>query len=115
MLGQAGRKARVAAQQSKPAAKKCRDRQFGSSGTTSGLTSSLAFALVQGIELSNPQAYAYQLRSGVQSTYLMIAGKSALVLLIKYLTSYNSYRITFSFYYLSFSYVSPFKNETIIV
>ncbi|CAL1368477.1 unnamed protein product [Linum trigynum] len=53
MLGQAGRKARVAARQSKPAAKKCRDRQFGSSGTTPGLTSSLAFALVQGIELSN--------------------------------------------------------------
>ncbi|CAI0399472.1 unnamed protein product [Linum tenue] len=54
MLGQAGgRKDGVAARQSKPAAKKCRDRQFGSSGTTSGLTSSLAFALVQGIELSN--------------------------------------------------------------
>ncbi|CAL1399459.1 unnamed protein product [Linum trigynum] len=53
MLGQAGRKARVAARQSKPVAKKCRDSQFGSSGTTSGLTSSLAFTLVQGIELSN--------------------------------------------------------------
>lgn len=78
MLGQAGSgKLRVSAAQSKLAskvAKKFKERQYGSSGATSGLTSSLAFTPVQGIELSNPQAYANQLGSGTQSTYFSETG-----------------------------------------
>ncbi|CAL1357157.1 unnamed protein product [Linum trigynum] len=78
MLGQAGSgKLRVAAGQSKLAAKvakKFKERQFGSGGATSGLTSSLAFTPVQGIELSNPQAHAHQLGSGIQSTYFSETG-----------------------------------------
>ncbi|KAF9669112.1 hypothetical protein SADUNF_Sadunf14G0074000 [Salix dunnii] len=47
-----------------------KEKRYGSSGgATSGLTSSLAFTPVQGIELSNPQAHAHQLGSGTQSTY----------------------------------------------
>ncbi|KAJ6343938.1 hypothetical protein OIU76_005640 [Salix suchowensis] len=74
MLGQAGNgKLRVSIGQSKLAAKvakKFKEKRYGSSGgTTSGLTSSLAFTPVQGIELSNPQAHAHQLGSGTQSTY----------------------------------------------
>ncbi|KAK7259364.1 hypothetical protein RIF29_24971 [Crotalaria pallida] len=65
MLGQTGSgKLRVSACQSKLAAKvakKFKEKHYGSSGATSGLTSSLAFTPVQGIELSNPQAYAHQL------------------------------------------------------
>ncbi|CAI0438419.1 unnamed protein product [Linum tenue] len=78
MLGQAGSgKLRVAAGQSKLAAKvakKFKVRQFGRGGATSGLTSSLAFTPVQGIELSNPQARAHQLGSGIQSTYFSETG-----------------------------------------
>lgn len=79
MLGQAGSgKLRVSAGPSKLAArvaKKFKERNYGSSGgATSGLTSSLAFTPVQGIELSNPQAHAHQLGSGTQSTYFSETG-----------------------------------------
>uniref|UniRef100_A0A803LJ69 Nop domain-containing protein n=1 Tax=Chenopodium quinoa TaxID=63459 RepID=A0A803LJ69_CHEQI len=64
MLGQAGSgKLRMSAGPSKLAAKvakKFKEKRYGSSGVTSGLTSSLAFTPVQGIELSNPQAHAHQ-------------------------------------------------------
>ncbi|XP_022966885.1 U4/U6 small nuclear ribonucleoprotein Prp31 homolog [Cucurbita maxima] len=78
MLGQAGSgKLRVSAAQSKLAAKvvkKFKEKRYGSSGATSGLTSSLAFTPVQGIELSNPQAHMNQLGSGTQSTYFSETG-----------------------------------------
>ncbi|XP_031402145.1 U4/U6 small nuclear ribonucleoprotein Prp31 homolog isoform X1 [Punica granatum] len=78
MLGQAGSgKLRVSMAQSKLAAKvakKFKERNYGSSGATSGLTSSLAFTPVQGIELTNPQAHANQLGSGTQSTYFSETG-----------------------------------------
>lgn len=78
MLGQAGNgKLRVSVGQSKLAAKvakKFKEKNYGSSGATSGLTSSLAFTPVQGIELSNPQALANQLASGTQSTYFSETG-----------------------------------------
>ncbi|CAN0892910.1 U4/U6 small nuclear ribonucleoprotein Prp31 homolog [Linum grandiflorum] len=79
MLGQAGSgKLRVAASQSKLAAKvakKFKEKHYGSSGATSGLTSSLAFTPVQGIELSNPQAHAHQSGGGgTQSTYFSETG-----------------------------------------
>ncbi|WOL19871.1 U4/U6 small nuclear ribonucleoprotein Prp31 [Canna indica] len=78
MLGQAGSgKLRVAVGQSKlvaKAAKRFKEKQYGSSGATSGLTSSLAFTPVQGIELSNPQAHGNQLGSGTQSTYFSETG-----------------------------------------
>ncbi|KAJ3694796.1 hypothetical protein LUZ60_000173 [Juncus effusus] len=79
MLGQAGNgKLRVAVGQSKLAAKvtkKFKEKNYGSSGATSGLTSSLAFTPVQGIELSNPQAaQANLLGSGTQSTYFSETG-----------------------------------------
>ncbi|KAK1352963.1 Pre-mRNA processing ribonucleoprotein binding region-containing protein [Heracleum sosnowskyi] len=77
MLGQAGSgKLRVSVGQNKLAAKvakKFKERSFGS-GATSGLTSSLAFTAVQGIELSNPQALANQVSSGTQSTYFCETG-----------------------------------------
>ncbi|CAA0814146.1 pre-mRNA processing ribonucleoprotein binding region-containing protein [Striga hermonthica] len=75
MLGQAGNgKLRVSVGQSRLAAKvakKYKDRNYGISGATSGLTSSLAFTPVQGIELSNPQAN--QLGGGT-STYFSETG-----------------------------------------
>ncbi|GMH20715.1 hypothetical protein Nepgr_022556 [Nepenthes gracilis] len=78
MLGQAGSgKLRISAAQSKLAvkvAKKFKEKQYGSSGATSGLTSSLAFTPVQGIELTNPQAHAHQLGTGTQSTYFSETG-----------------------------------------
>ncbi|KAL2642400.1 hypothetical protein R1flu_009987 [Riccia fluitans] len=78
MLGQAGSgKLRVSIGQSKLAAKvakKFKEKNYGSSGATSGLTSSLAFTPVQGIELSNPQAQAALLGSGTQSTYFSETG-----------------------------------------
>lgn len=78
MLGQAGSgKLRVSVVQSKlaaKAAKKFKEKQYGSSGATSGLTSSLAFTPVQGIELSNPQAHGNALGSGTQSTYFSEVG-----------------------------------------
>ncbi|KAK7395712.1 hypothetical protein VNO78_16279 [Psophocarpus tetragonolobus] len=78
MLGQAGSgKLRVSVGQSKLAAKvakRFKEKNYGSSGATSGLTSSLAFTPVQGIELTNPQAHAHQLGSGTQSTYFSETG-----------------------------------------
>ncbi|KAF3331489.1 pre-mRNA processing ribonucleoprotein binding region-containing protein isoform X2 [Carex rostrata] len=79
MLGQAGSgKLRISAAQSKlkpKATKKFKERSFGSSGATSGLTSSLAFTPVQGIELTNPQAHGSSLLgSGTQSTYFSETG-----------------------------------------
>lgn len=78
MLGQAGSgRLRVSVGQSKlaaKAAKKIKEKNYGSSGATSGLTSSLAFTPVQGIELTNPQAHANQLGSGTQSTYFSETG-----------------------------------------
>ncbi|XP_050908270.1 DNA-directed RNA polymerase I subunit 2 [Lathyrus oleraceus] len=78
MLGQAGSgKLRVSAGQSKLAAKvakKFKEKDYGSSGATSGLTSSLAFTPVNGIELTNPQAHAHQLGNGTQSTYFSETG-----------------------------------------
>eukprot|EP00249_Psilotum_nudum_P017496 c26351_g1_i3 orf=582-2063(-) len=80
MLGQAGSgKLRVSVGQSRlaaKAAKKFKEKHCGSSGATSGLTSSLAFTPVQGIELSNPQAHAHaaSLGSGTQSTYFSETG-----------------------------------------
>ncbi|KAJ4816694.1 U4/U6 small nuclear ribonucleoprotein Prp31 [Rhynchospora pubera] len=74
MLGQAGSgKLRISVAQSKlkpKATKKFKEKSYGSSGATSGLTSSLAFTPVQGIELTNPQALGSSLLgSGTQSTY----------------------------------------------
>ncbi|CAA6670634.1 unnamed protein product [Spirodela intermedia] len=78
MLGQAGSgKLRVSAAQSKlasKASKRFKEKLYGSSGATSGLTSSLAFTPVQGIELTNPQAHGSQLGSGTQSTYFSETG-----------------------------------------
>ncbi|XP_078443678.1 pre-mRNA processing ribonucleoprotein binding region-containing protein [Wolffia australiana] len=78
MLGQAGSgKLRVSAAQSKlavKASKRFKEKNYGSSGATSGLTSSLAFTPVQGIELTNPQAHGGQLGSGTQSTYFSETG-----------------------------------------
>ncbi|XP_050365612.1 U4/U6 small nuclear ribonucleoprotein Prp31 homolog isoform X1 [Argentina anserina] len=80
MLGQAGSgKLRVSMGQSKLAAKvakkfKVNNYGSGGGGATSGLTSSLAFTPVQGIELSNPQALGQQLGSGTQSTYFSETG-----------------------------------------
>ncbi|OAY65833.1 U4/U6 small nuclear ribonucleoprotein Prp31 homolog [Ananas comosus] len=78
MLGQAGSgKLRVSVAQNKLAAKvakKFKEKLYGSSGATSGLTSSLAFTPVQGIELTNPQAHGNLLGSGIQSTYFSETG-----------------------------------------
>ncbi|XP_072970539.1 U4/U6 small nuclear ribonucleoprotein Prp31 homolog [Typha angustifolia] len=78
MLGQAGSgKLRVSVAQNKLAAKvakKFKEKNYGSSGATSGLTSSLAFTPVQGIELTNPQAHGNLLGSGTQSTYFSETG-----------------------------------------
>ncbi|KAL3654078.1 U4/U6-U5 snRNP complex subunit prp31 [Castilleja foliolosa] len=76
MLGQAGNgKLRVSVGQSRLAAKvaknKFKGKSYGTGGTTSGLTSSLAFTPVQGIELSNPQGN--QLGGGT-STYFSETG-----------------------------------------
>lgn len=78
MLGQAGSgKLRVSVGQSKLAAKvakRFKEKNYGSSGATSGLTSSLAFTPVQGIELTNPQAHGAHLGGGTQSTYFSETG-----------------------------------------
>ncbi|KAK9278819.1 hypothetical protein L1049_028398 [Liquidambar formosana] len=55
-------------------AKKYKEKHYGSSAATSGLTSSLAFTPVQGIKLTNPQAHADQLGSGTHSTYFSETG-----------------------------------------
>ncbi|KAK6785550.1 hypothetical protein RDI58_019005 [Solanum bulbocastanum] len=74
MLGQAGSgKLRVSARQNKKIEKISKVKSYGSSGAaaTSGLmSSSFAFTPVQGIELSNPQAYS----DGTQSTYFSETG-----------------------------------------
>ncbi|ESQ29468.1 hypothetical protein EUTSA_v10023432mg [Eutrema salsugineum] len=78
MLGQAGsNRLRVSSVPSKlklnaKVAKKLKERQYSGGATTSGLTSSLAFTPVQGIELCNPQALG--LGSGTQSTYFSESG-----------------------------------------
>ncbi|GLJ26736.1 hypothetical protein SUGI_0520930 [Cryptomeria japonica] len=78
MLGQAGSgKLRVSVGQNKfsaKVAKRFKEKNYGSSGATSGLTSSLAFTPVQGIELTNPQAHGVYLGSGTQSTYFSETG-----------------------------------------
>ncbi|KAL8140114.1 hypothetical protein V2J09_006135 [Rumex salicifolius] len=78
MLGQAGSgKLRVSAGPSKLLVrvnKKLKGRNYGSSGATTGMATGLAFTPVQGIELSNPQACAHQLGSGIQSTYFSETG-----------------------------------------
>ncbi|KAM0062350.1 putative U4/U6 small nuclear ribonucleoprotein Prp31 [Helianthus debilis subsp. tardiflorus] len=53
---------------------KFKDKQYSSGGATSGLTSSLAFTLVQGNDLIDPQADANRLGSGTQSTYFSETG-----------------------------------------
>eukprot|EP00897_Mesotaenium_endlicherianum_P003999 jgi/Mesen1/3627/ME000020S03163 len=84
MLGQAGSgKLRMAQGQNKlaiKAAKKFKEKSYGSSGATSGLSSSLAFTPVQGIELSNPQPQVHgQLGGGTQSTYFSETGSFSFV------------------------------------
>ncbi|CAL9170132.1 unnamed protein product [Musa hybrid cultivar] len=86
MLGQAGSgKLRVSIGQSKlatKAAKRFKEKHFGSSGAASGLTSSDIYTrtmmqlqiLGLGIELTNPQAYGTQLGSGTQSIYFSETG-----------------------------------------
>ncbi|KAG0466451.1 hypothetical protein HPP92_018031 [Vanilla planifolia] len=54
--------------------KRFKEKSYGSSGATSGLTSSLAFTPVQGIELTNPQSHGNLLGSGTQSTYFSEVG-----------------------------------------
>ncbi|XP_019184716.1 PREDICTED: U4/U6 small nuclear ribonucleoprotein Prp31 homolog [Ipomoea nil] len=74
MLGQAGSgKLRVSVGQSKLGAKVA--KKFKKNyGSRSGLSSSLGFTPVQGIELWNPEAYVNQLGSGTQSTYFSETG-----------------------------------------
>ncbi|KAH0903564.1 hypothetical protein HID58_043067 [Brassica napus] len=79
MLGQAGsNRLRISTVPSKlkinpTIAKKLKERNYAGGATTSGLTSSLAFTPVQGIELCNPQQ-ALGLGSGTQSTYFSESG-----------------------------------------
>eukprot|EP01018_Ginkgo_biloba_P028569 Gb_41126 [translate_table: standard] len=49
-------------------AKRFKEKHYGSSSATSGLTSSLAFTPVQGIELTNLQAHGAYLGSGTQNS-----------------------------------------------
>lgn len=57
------------------AAKKFAPRMFGSTGATSGLSSSLAFTPIQGIELANPnQASADAMRDGTESYFSEYSG-----------------------------------------
>jgi U4/U6 small nuclear ribonucleoprotein PRP31 len=73
LLGQAGSgKLRVSTGQRKLAAnvaKRYKEKNYGSSGVRSGLTSSLAFTPVQGMELSNPLRQGNLLCSGTGRTY----------------------------------------------
>lgn len=56
-------------------AKKFNARMFGSSGATSGLSSSLAFTPIQGIELANPvEASTDAMRDGTESYFSEYAG-----------------------------------------
>ncbi|CAN6246238.1 unnamed protein product [Urochloa humidicola] len=75
LLGQAGsRKLRVSAGQSKLSTKiveRYRERNCASGGSRSGLTSSLAFTPIQGLELSNPFT---QGGSRTESTYFSDTG-----------------------------------------
>ncbi|CAE6229971.1 unnamed protein product [Arabidopsis arenosa] len=73
MLGQAGSNRLRVSSKLKLNAKVTKKRQNTGGATTSGLrTSSLAFTLVQGIELCNPQAIG--LGSGIQSSYFSESG-----------------------------------------
>ena len=80
-----GRLRAVAAQQrqklSAKSQKKFAARSFGSSGATSGLSSSLAFTPIQGIELANPNAAPvedHKVRGGTESYFSEYSGfKSA--------------------------------------
>ncbi|CAL9242775.1 unnamed protein product [Arabidopsis halleri] len=73
MLGQAGSNGLRVSSKLKLNAKVTKKRQNTGGATTSGLrTSSLAFTLVQGIELCNPQAIG--LGSGIQSSYFSESG-----------------------------------------
>ncbi|KAK9805552.1 hypothetical protein WJX72_004756 [[Myrmecia] bisecta] len=83
VLGKEGSgRLRVAAKQqqqklSAKAAKKFKQRSYGSSGATSGLSSSLAFTPVQGIELENPSARLGQeldKREGTESYFSEYSG-----------------------------------------
>jgi len=60
-IGIGGGKVRLSAQD-KGILKKKNIKQFGSSGATNGLSSSLAFTPVQGLELTNPEAQAQKVR-----------------------------------------------------
>ncbi|KAL6635065.1 hypothetical protein ACP70R_027736 [Stipagrostis hirtigluma subsp. patula] len=74
LLGLAGSgKLRVSAGQSK-IAKRFKEKNCGSGAARSGLTSSLAFTPVQGIELSNPFAQGNLLGSRTESTYFSDTG-----------------------------------------
>ncbi len=54
-------------------------KAYGSSGATSGLSSSLAFTPIQGIELENPNARK-DAASGTASTYFSDTGTFSKVL-----------------------------------
>lgn len=76
-----GRLRNVAIQQrqklSAKSAKKFAARSYGSSGGVSGLSSSLAFTPIQGIELANPlqgQAAADRMRDGTDSYFSEYSG-----------------------------------------
>ncbi|XP_051192858.1 U4/U6 small nuclear ribonucleoprotein Prp31 homolog isoform X2 [Lolium perenne] len=78
LLGQAGSgKLRLSIGQSKLAAKVAKgfkEKKYGSSGVRSGLTLSLEFTPVQGMELSNPLPQGNLLFSGCGRTYFSDAG-----------------------------------------
>ncbi|KAG2446240.1 hypothetical protein HXX76_000832 [Chlamydomonas incerta] len=82
VLGKEGNgRLRVVASQQKQklsakAQKKFKSRMYGSSGATSGLSSSLAFTPVQGIELENPQARFGEMdaKDGTQSYFSQFGG-----------------------------------------
>ena len=75
-----GRLRIVASQQkqklSAKAQKKFKSRMYGSSGATSGLSSSLAFTPIQGIELVNPNQAAQddRMRDGTESYFSEYSG-----------------------------------------
>lgn len=78
LLGQAGSgKLRLSVGQSKLAAKvakRFKENKYGRSGARSGLTSTLAFTPVQGMELSNPIPQGNLLFSGSGRTYFSDGG-----------------------------------------
>ena len=58
------------------ARKQARRRNYGSSGATSGMASSLAFTPVQGLELVNPEAQAQRVREANAKYFNTNAGFS---------------------------------------